>query len=511
MSLRLRLLLTLIPLFVLGLLAADLATYTALQSYLTSRVDQQAVEAHVAIEDYFTRGAGAAGGTVPGSGDVPPTQGLRAPFPPGTYGELRSSTGKVLKSSSFDFSSDTTTHPVLPADLRPGTRDNPTLLTVGGTGSISDYRVYVDRTNDNSGNIVIAAVPLSDLDGTLSQLLVLELGVSGAITLLLGLAALLVVRRSLRPLERMGQTARSIVAGGLSQRVSPADERSEVGRLGLALNTMLSELEDAFAARAASQDRLKQFVSDASHELRTPLTSMRGYAELLRRSRDLDHDEVLVAAGRIEDESKRLGVLVDDLLLLARLDQGRALQVKRVDLEGLVSDACADARVADPGRSVSGRALAPLVIDGDEARLRQVLNNIIRNALVHTPAGTAIEVLLRRDRDDAVIEVADHGPGIAPEEAERIFERFHRSSPEHSRDRGGSGLGLSIAAAVVEAHHGQISVVQTPGGGATFKVRLPLHAVLGESETGAALASGAAPDINSDGPSRRTDRRGREG
>jgi len=486
-SLRLRLLLTLIPLFVLGLLAANLATYTALQSYLSDRVDQQAIAAHVSIEDFFTRGT--AGGPAPGPGDVPRPGGFGAPFPPGTYGELRSSTGTVLKSSSFNFTADTTSHPVLPADLKPGTRDKPTLLTVSGAGNISDYRVYVDSTNDSSGDVVIAAVPLSDLDGTLSQLLVLELAVSGGITLLLGLAALFIVRHSLLPLERMGQTARSIVAGGLSQRVSPADERSEVGRLGLALNTMLSDLEDAFAARAASQERLKQFVSDASHELRTPLTSMRGYAELLRRSRDLDHAEVLVAAGRIEDESKRLGVLVDDLLLLARLDQGRALQLKRVDLEGLVSDACADARVADPGRAITGRALAPLVIDGDEARLRQVLNNIIRNAIVHTPSGTPVEVTLRRDGDYALIEVADHGPGIAPADAARIFERFHRSRPDRSRDRGGSGLGLSIAAAVVEAHHGQVSVGPTPGGGAMFMVRLPLQAVASTGETNSAAAN----------------------
>ena len=477
MSLRLRLLLTLIPLFVLGLLVADIATYAELQAFLTSRVDQQAIQAHIAIEQYFATGSGLSGAPGAPPGGVPPDGGGGGPsFPPGTYGEIRDSTGKVLKSSNFNYTSDTTTHPILPANLKAGNRSNPTLLTVDGTGSISHYRVYVDSAHDNSGDVVIAAVPLAEIDATLNQLLLLELAVSGGVTLLLALAALVIVRRSLQPLERMGQTARSIVARGLSQRVSPADERSEVGRLGLALNTMLSDLEDAFAARAASQERLKQFVSDASHELRTPLTSMRGYAELLRRGDHLDREEVQVAAGRIEDETKRLGVLVDDLLLLARLDQGRALQSGRVDLEALVSDACADARAADPGRPISARIMAPLVIDGDEARLRQVLNNIVRNAMVHTPPGTAIEVGLKAAGDDAVMEVIDHGPGISPLDAERIFERFHRSAPDRSRDRGGSGLGLSIAAAVVDAHAGDISVESTPGGGATFVVRLPMHA-----------------------------------
>ncbi|MEA2683253.1 MAG: two-component system, OmpR family, sensor kinase [Chloroflexota bacterium] len=473
MSLRLRLLLTLVPLFVIGLVAADIATYAALQSYLTARVDQQAIQAHVPIERSLlgstAGGGGPSGGGQGGGGDS-------GPFPQGTYGELRSASGEVLKAQNFTFSTDTNTHPVLPRDLKPGDQAHPTLVTVPGAGSISSYRVYVDAANDGSGDIIIAAVPLSDLQATLGQLLGLELGVSAAVTLVLTLLAMIIVRRSLRPLARMGDTARSIVAQGLNQRVSPATERTEVGRLGLALNEMLSELESAFASRAASQERLKQFVSDASHELRTPLTSMRGYAELLRRNEDMEREEVLTAARRIEDEAARMGVLVDDLLLLARLDQGRALQRNRVDLEGLVSDATADARVADPARRISARVLAPLVIDGDELRLRQVLGNIIRNALVHTPAGTPIEVALHAEPGLAVIEVVDHGPGIAEADAGRIFERFHRADPNRSRDRGGSGLGLSIAGAIVDAHRGSISVVPTSGGGATFRIELPLDA-----------------------------------
>ena len=470
MSLRLRLLLTLVPLFILGLIAADVATYAALQSFLTSRVDQQVIQAHIPIEQYFSRPSEGGPGQ-PGTGGPP---GPGGPFPQGTYGQLRSPAGAVLKSQSFTFSSDTS-HPVLPSDLQPGTRDHPRLITVNGSGSIGSYRVYADRTNDGSGDIVIAAVPLSDLQATLERLLILELGVSAGVTLVLALAALLIVRRSLQPLERMGATARSIVAQRLNRRVSPAGEGTEVGRLGLALNAMLGELETAFAARAESQERLQQFVSDASHELRTPLTSMRGYAELLRRADGMEPERVQLAARRIEEEAKRLGILVDDLLLLARLDQGRALQRNRVDLEGLVADGCADARVVDPSREVSARVLAPLAMIGDEMRLRQVLGNIIRNALVHTPAGTSIEVTLREGAGWAAIEVADHGPGIPSADAKRIFERFHRADPGRSRDRGGSGLGLSIAAAVVAAHQGRLSVIETPGGGATFRIELPLH------------------------------------
>jgi two-component system OmpR family sensor kinase len=271
----------------------------------------------------------------------------------------------------------------------------------------------------------------------------------------------------------MGHTARSIVASDLSQRVTPADEKTEVGRLGLALNTMLSQLEAAFAERAATEQRLRHFVSDASHELRTPLTSMRGYAELLRRNPDMDAEDVLLAMQRVEDEAQRMGILVDDLLLLARLDQGRPLERRPVDLEALVTDAVSDARVGDPNRVITSHIGVPLRVIGDDQRLRQAVGNLLRNAVVHTPVGTPIEVELRSEDGRAVLEVIDHGPGIPQGHAQRIFERFHRAQPERSRDQGGSGLGLSITAAIVGAHGGRISVEPTPGGGATFRIELP--------------------------------------
>ena len=200
---------------------------------------------------------------------------------------------------------------------------------------------------------------------------------------------------------------------------------------------------------------------------------MRGYAELLQRNPDMSRDDVVLAVRRIEDETRRMGVLVDDLLLLARLDQGRPLDRAPVDLTSMINDAVSDARAADPERSVSARIAAPLVITGDDLRLRQAVANLVRNALVHTPAGSPVEVTLQPENGHAEIDVIDHGPGVPAAHRERIFERFHRADPQRSRDQGGSGLGLSIASAVVNAHGGRISVAETPGGGATFRIELP--------------------------------------
>jgi two-component system, OmpR family, sensor kinase len=307
----------------------------------------------------------------------------------------------------------------------------------------------------------------------LSTLLLFEIAISSGITIIVLVVTWLLVRRGMRPLERMGATARSIAAGNLGKRVSPSNDRTEVGQLGLALNGMLSQIERAFAARDVIEEKLRHFVSDASHELRTPLTSMRGYAELLQRNPDMSRDDVQLAVRRIEDETRRMGVLVDDLLLLARLDQGRPLDRAPVDLTSMVNDAVSDARAADPGRSVTAQIAEPVTVTGDDLRLRQAVANLVRNALVHTPAGTPVEVALHAENAHADIYVIDHGPGVPAEQRERIFERFHRADPTRSRDQGGSGLGLSIATAIVAAHGGRISVADTPGGGATFRIELP--------------------------------------
>ena len=459
MSLRLRLLLILAPLFVAGLVVVDVAMYTSLQSFLLDRVDGQVVGLHNDV------GRALVGG--------PPQHGP-VPVPQGTYGEIRTADGTVLSSATF-VAPDTQQRPSpsLPSHLQAGTPDSPVFLTVPGRNGVAHYRVYVDEA-DTRGDLLVVAIPLDDVDSTLSRLLLLELLISGGVTLAVIAVTWLLVRRGLRPLETMGATARSIVATDLSRRVQPSSERTEVGRLGLALNTMLAQLESAFAERTRNEQRLRHFVSDASHELRTPLTSMQGYAELLQRNPGMDREDMVLAMRRMEDETRRMGVLVDDLLLLARLDQGRPLERRPVDLEALVADACADARAADPARTVTTRVAAPLVALGDDMRLRQVLGNLLRNALVHTPAGTPVEVELRPEDGRAVVEVIDHGPGIPAGQTERIFERFHRADPGRSRDQGGSGLGLSIVAAVVAAHGGSVAVRETPGGGATFRIELPV-------------------------------------
>jgi two-component system OmpR family sensor kinase len=416
---------------------------------------------------YLTSGGfgdGGRGGPQPSAQDIPT----------GTFGEIVSPSRSVIAGPHTFGSSGTTlsSAPVLPTTLTASNQQSPVFTTVEGKGGVDHYLVYVDNAQQ-SGDLLVTALPLDDMNSTLAHLLLLEVLTTAATTVVVLVATWILVRRGLRPLERMGTMARA-AATDLSRRVEPADNVTEVGQLGVAINTMLSQLETAFAERAAGEQRLRHFVSDASHELRTPLTSMRGYAELLRRNPEMTEADVMLATRRIEDEAARMGVLVDDLLLLARLDQGRPLARAPVDLGALVTDACADARATDPARSVTGRIDTPVQVIGDELRLRQVLGNIVRNALVHTPPATPVEVTLGVDAAAAVIEVVDHGPGIPPQNAQRIFERFQRVDPERSRDQGGSGLGLSIVAAVVAAHGGTIRVGQTAGGGATFRIELPM-------------------------------------
>jgi two-component system OmpR family sensor kinase len=469
MSLRLRLLLTLAPLFILGLAAADVGTYAALQSSLLQGVDQQLAIIQPGVQNVLlhTRLPGGDGGP-PDNGGPPSNQEYA--FPVGTYGEILDTSGRSVSSGILfgTTSYASSSAPEFPANISSETNK---ILTIAGSGTYHSYRAYV--TPMGNGDVAVTAVPLDGVNTTLGTLLLFEIAISSGITIIVLVVTWLLVRRGMRPLERMGATARSIATGGLGRRVTPSSERTEVGRLGLALNGMLSQIERAFAERDVTEQKLRHFVSDASHELRTPLTSMRGYAELLQRNPDMTRDDVLLAVRRIEDETRRMGLLVDDLLLLARLDQGRPLDRAPVDLTSMVNDAVSDARAADPGRAVIARIEAPVVVTGDDLRLRQAVANLVRNALVHTPAGSPVEVGLQAQNGHAEIDIVDHGPGVPAAQRERIFERFHRADPLRSRDQGGSGLGLSIATAVVTAHGGKISVTDTPGGGATFRIELP--------------------------------------
>jgi two-component system OmpR family sensor kinase len=347
------------------------------------------------------------------------------------------------------------------------------LFTVGSTGSSGlRYRAYVIRDPEDSG-LTLIAVPLREVDQTLSRLLLVEGLVIVGVLLALGAAAFFVVKVGLRPLDRIAVTAGEIAAGELDRRVSPATSRTEIGRLGLSLNAMLERLEQAFAQRQASEDRLREFLADASHELRTPLASIRGYAELFRMGATRDEAETRTAMRRIEDESERMGVLVEDLLTLARLDETPEREHRAVELVALARDAVADASATAPQREIALRAESPVTVLGDPLQLQQVLANLLRNALVHTPAATPIEVGVERDGETARIAVRDHGPGVPAAARERLFERFWRAEPGRERGRAGAGLGLAIASAIVDAHHGRIGVHDAPGGGAVFVVELP--------------------------------------
>ncbi|HEX7610002.1 MAG TPA: HAMP domain-containing sensor histidine kinase, partial [Solirubrobacteraceae bacterium] len=318
------------------------------------------------------------------------------------------------------------------------------------------------------------AVPLNEVDQTLHRLLLVEALVIAGVLLALGLTAFFVVKLGLRPLSRMEVTAGEIAAGELSRRVSPATEKTEVGRLGLALNAMLERLEQAFAARQESEDRLRQFLADASHELRTPLASIRGYAELFRMGATRDEEGVEMAMRRIEDESKRMGVLVEDLLTLARLDEAPQLRRQPVDLAQMARHAVEDARATAPEREIAVEGPATAVVSGDPNQLHQVLANLMRNALVHTPAASPIEVAVEDDGESVTMRVRDHGPGLPETAREQLFDRFWRTEGGRERGKAGAGLGLAIAQGIVDAHHGRISAENAPGGGAVFTVSLPL-------------------------------------
>jgi two-component system OmpR family sensor kinase len=410
---------------------------------------------------------------------------------------------------------------------------------------------------------LIVGVDLGDINGTIGRLAYIDMVVSVVVVLALAIVGIAIVRTSLRPLTEIEQTAQAIAAGDLSRRVPEHDPRTEVGRLGRALNMMLAQIESAFHARERSEasarrseERMRQFVADASHELRTPLTAIRGYAEYYRQRGGLDngshpageaeHESSRQPAHsgaapgttpaspatpgtsasppassasppassadpsrsggpgpaaepasadpltgpdmdrimeRVEQESSRMGGLVEDMLMLARLDEQRPIERRPADLLSLAADAVQDARIVAPSRAIdlTVDAGTAFLVLGDEARLRQVISNLMSNALTHTPEGSPISVRILAGQQagnppvpSAVLEVTDHGPGLTPEQASRVFERFYRADQARDRRTGGSGLGLAIVDALVAAHDGTVSVDTSPGRGATFRITLPL-------------------------------------
>ena len=339
----------------------------------------------------------------------------------------------------------------------------------------------------DQGYTVLIGVDLERDQDVIGRLVALQVALGLVVLTLLGGAGYALVRNSLRPLTDVERTAQAIAAGDLSRRVPAGDERTEVGRLSRALNGMLGRIEAAFRAQQASEEqartseeRMRRFVADASHELRTPLTSIRGFAELYRQGAVGTPEDTRRLMQRIEAEGSRMGLLVEDLLLLARLDQQRPLSLGPVDLGHLAGDAVHDARTLQPDRSVSLHLDESLtdapVVQGDEARLRQVIGNLVTNALTHTPTAARVTISLAEDAeqpDAVVLRVADEGPGMPAEDAARVFERFYRADASRTREAGGTGLGLAIVASLVGAHGGTVALDTAPGRGATFTVRLP--------------------------------------
>jgi two-component system OmpR family sensor kinase len=350
------------------------------------------------------------------------------------------------------------------------------------------YRVNVVTRPDDQG-YAVAAISLTRVDNTVNQMTAIGLGVSALALLLLGFAGYQVVGLGLKPLTRMEEAATAIADGDLTVRVADTDPHTEAGRLGFALNTMLGWIEAEVDARIASEQRLRQFLADASHELRTPLTSIRGFAELYRRGGAPTKPELDEAMSRIEDEAARMGLLVEDLLLLAALDEERPLKRSKVDLLAVVADIVRDAHVRSPHRTIELGEFEPVTVSGDEHRLRQVTSNLVANALQHTPPQAQITLRVGRlkeatkpvaavglpvRRPAAVLEVSDTGPGVPIEHAQRIFERLYRADPHRARSHGGAGLGLAIVTSIVKAHGGRVELSTSPGQGSTFRVILPL-------------------------------------
>ena len=472
LSLRTRLLAVTLALVAVGLTVAGVVTYQSLRSFLIDRVDAQLRSAR----EPATRAIAQAGrpgfpdGPRPGLGDLPqnvviglftepagnqvaafPGSSLRIPRPEEFGSFTEDLSGRGIKDGSYRF-----------------------LASPARDASFNEYQLVV-------------GVPLAEVNTTLGRLVLIEVLVGLGVLAAVGGLGYWLVRVGLRPLTDIETTADAIAGGDLSQRIEEAPPTTEVGRLGGALNTMLGTIEVAFAERTASERRLRQFVADASHELQTPLTSVRGYAELFRRGAADRPEDLANAMRRIEAEAERMGVLVDDLLLLARLDQGRPMESAPVDLAAITRELVGDARVVDPDRVIDLAADGPVVIQGDELRLRQVVANLLSNARTHTPAGTPVAVSVRRDGEEAVIEVADRGPGMASDHAAKVFERFFRADASRTRASGGSGLGLAIVAAIAEGHGGRVTVDTAPGDGATFRVILPVDgapaAVLDEAQS----------------------------
>jgi two-component system, OmpR family, sensor kinase len=465
MTLRLRMIMGLVVLVTAGLAIFGVSTYGLYSRSQYSRLDDQLRNTvPLVARDLFQ----AANFPFDADGDGGGPRGV--PF--GTYAELRAADGTLIAGTQLSNSGSQNVPNLATVIGDPGA--GAWVFTTGSSIGDIEWRVIVQRSA-GPGNqyLIVVAIPTREVNDSLNRLILIEASAAGGLLLILAGGSWFILRRGLRPLEDMATSTRSITAGGLSQRVEPSDGRTEVGQLGLALNTMLEELEAAFKERDATEARLRQFLADASHELRTPLTSIHGFAELFALGA-ADHSDLdlPVILRRIQEESARMTVLVEDLLLLARLDQPRQPQPSSVDLAVLAADACSDARAIATDRCITLDAPDPVVIRGDRDHLRQALANLVTNAVRHTPAGTPIDLSAHFEDHDAVVTVRDHGSGLDSGALDHAFDRFWRA--DTARVGAGSGLGLAIVDGIAHEHGGKVMAQNAPGGGAVFTLRVPL-------------------------------------
>jgi two-component system OmpR family sensor kinase len=504
MSLRSRLLIAIGVIALAALAIADVVTYKSLESFLYQRVDQQLAQSSGNQTSGITRlldsgaqldpdqcggpGLGRYGpppgqSDIDGDGDGQSTAGALNTVQEEVV-EVRSASGVVVDGQSCPAYVDGYAYlPTIPKDITGFTMQDGAQVAYFTAASSKaggpTFRVQV--TVCDTGDRLIVALPLGDIGSTLHHLLLVELAVTGAAIVVALFGGFWLVRVGLRPLRDMETTAESIAAGNLTERVPGENQKTEVGRLARTLNVMLARIESAFSARLASERRLRasearlrRFVADASHELRTPIAAISAYAELFGRGASEQKEDLERLMGGIRSETGRMEHLVADLLLLARLDEGRPMEQRSVDLVALCAEAVHTAATVGPDWPVRFSASTPIEVMGDATSLRQVVDNLLGNVRAHTPAGTETRVTVEPELGGAVITVSDNGPGMEPEEAAHIFERFYRSDPSRSRTHGGAGLGLSIVSAIVASHGGTVSAEGRVGEGATFTVHLPM-------------------------------------
>jgi len=481
-SLRTRLTLTVVGLLVLGLLLSVGAIFGALQDWRARQSDELLSVAGHEIEVRLATGSadsdqpaslraavgeiGALWQLLAGRGDLP------------AFFQLRDSSGRVQETVAFGPGP--RLPDPLPTDLLPvqGSPDNPSGERFVRVPGVADddadpgyWRLRSARFSGAGDHVLLVAQRSAISDELISRTANVAIVTGGAVLVGLTLLSGYLVRRGLRPLQDIASTASAIGEGDLTQRIAETTERTEVGRLGIALNAMLGQIENAFGERERSEQRLRRFVADASHELRTPIATVRGYAELFRRGAAQRPDDLAEAMHRIEAEAARMGELVDELLLLARLDQGRPLDREPIDLGALTDEAVRAAGQIEPARPIAVSIAGNTVVVGDRERLRQVLANLLSNIRSHTPPGAPAAVRVTGTEGAVELEVTDNGPGLSQLDRQRVFERFYQAGAD--RTHGGSGLGLAIVAAVVKAHDGTVTVLPASGTGCRFLVRLP--------------------------------------